>query len=58
MFFKKTIDSRILLYCNNLCLLLPIYKITYGNLKNVVEELRSKTVLTHADKTAYNVVVV
>ena len=55
--FKKTIDSRILFYCNNLCLLLSIYKLTFSNLKRVVQELRSKTVLTHADKAAYNVVV-
>ena len=52
------IDRRISFYCYNLDLLPPKPKFSFRNLKKGVHEFHRKFVLAHADKAAYNVMVV
>ena len=54
----KIIDGRILFYCNNLDLLPPKPKFSFRQLKKGIQEFHRGFVLAHADKAAYNVVVV
>ena len=54
----KTFDSRISFYCNNLDLLPPKPKCTFGNLKKGGREFHRKFVSAPADKAANNTVVV
>ena len=54
----KIIDERVLFYSNNLDLLPPNPKLSFGYLKQGIQEFHRKYVLAPADKAANNLVVV